>query len=184
MSSGHLAFFPVRENLSSDGSRGLGDNERRAPPHSAVAALVVTHTCRAQGFGSDPGVRRPWPGGFVYAGEVGFPAVPDPIRGVPLSSQTRGLQARIRGSRKRSLPRGPIREARWRGTEGTGPILTAASLSHSPARRPAHLGRFSGSARFSLAHPIRRTLDDARPSRPSPSLRCRSRGGQARAWPE
>jgi hypothetical protein len=100
------------------------------------------------------------------AGEVGFPAVPDPIRGVPLSSQTRGLQARIRGSRKRSLPRGPIREARWRGTEGTGPILTAASLSHSPVRRPAHLGRLSGSARFSLAHPIRRTLDDARPSPP------------------
>src|SRR5271154_6137990 len=78
------------------------------------------------------------------AGEDGFPAVADPIRGVPLSAQTKGLQARIRGSRKRSLPRGQMREARWRGTEGTGPILTAASCSHSPARRPAHLGRRPG----------------------------------------
>src|SRR5271154_6855362 len=87
-----------------------------------------------------------------------FPPIPEPIRGVPLSSQTKGLQTRIRWSSKHSVPKFPMREARWRGTEGTGPILMAASCSHSPGRRPVHLGRFSGSARFSLAHPIRRTL--------------------------
>src|SRR5271163_913891 len=47
---------------------------------------------------------------------------------------------------------------------GDGTNLEAASCSHSPCRRPAHLGGFSGSAWFSLAHPIRRTLSDARPS--------------------
>src|ERR1700688_2656548 len=35
--------------------------------------------------------------------------------------------------------------ASW-GTKGAGPILLAASCSHSPARHPAHLGWFQGSA--------------------------------------
>ena len=63
------------------------------------------------------------------------------------AAEAEGLHARIRGSSWNSRPICLIREARRRGTEGTGPILAAASFSHSPARRPAHLGGFSGSVR-------------------------------------
>jgi hypothetical protein len=63
------------------------------------------------------------------------------------AAEAEGLHARIRGSSWNSRPICLIREARRRGTEGTGPILAAASFSHGPARRPAHLGGFSGSVR-------------------------------------
>src|SRR5271156_2843889 len=181
-SAAEIAGTSSRRSIRLARRRNRGLALLTSPAFPRRFGWMWANTRRTSSRGAAPARAAPWPGAVLAAGEDGFPAVPDPIRGVPLSAQTKGLQARIRGSRKRSLPRGQMREARWRGTEGTGPILTAASCSHSPARRPAHLGRLSGSAWFSLAHPIRRTLDDARPSRPSPSLRCRSRGGQARAF--
>ena len=72
-------------------------------------------------------------------------------------ARAEGLHARIRGNSKNSRPICLIREARRAGTEGTGPILAAAFCSHSPVRRPAHLGGFSGSVWISFPCLIQKT---------------------------
>ena len=78
-------------------------------------------------------------------------------------AQAEGLHTRIRRSSGNSQPSCLIREARRPGTEGAGPILTAASFSHSPARRPAHLGRFSGSGSIFSPRLVHETLNRRKP---------------------
>ena len=92
---------------------------------------------------------RAW-GAFSFGRGLDFPPFLIRSEASLYEAQAEGLHARIRRSSLNSQPICLIREARRRGTEGTGPILTAASCSHSPARRPAHLGGFSGSVGISF----------------------------------
>src|SRR5271154_6184750 len=115
--------------------------------------------------------RRPASGAFSFGRGLDFPPFLIRSEASLYEAEAEGLHARIRGSWN-SRPICLIREARRRGTEGTGPILTAASFSHSPARRPAHLGRFSGSGLIFSPRLIHETLNRAKPGfAPSASSR-------------
>src|SRR6202167_6194997 len=122
--------------------------------------------------------RRPASGAFSFGRGLEFPPFLIRSEASLYEAQAEGLHARIRRSSLNSQPLCPIREARRRGTEGTGPILTAASCSQSPVRRPAHLGGFSGSVRVSFPCLIHQTLNRASRLALAPSA---SRVGQARA---
>src|SRR5271154_4468777 len=122
--------------------------------------------------------RRPASGAFSFGRGLDFPPFLIRSEASLHEAEAEGLHARIRRSSGNSQPICLIREARRRGTEGTGPILTAACCSHSPARRPAHLGGFSGSVWVSFPCLIHETLNRA--SRPALAASA-SRGGQPRA---
>jgi len=78
---------------------------------AAAAAFIVLDTsaapkARPSAAGSDlPAFAA---GKLLRSGGVRLSAVPDPIRGVPLSAQADGLHARIRGSCRNSRPSCPI----------------------------------------------------------------------------
>src|ERR1700677_4690251 len=105
--------------------------------------------------------RRPASGAFSFGRGLDFP--PSLIRSEAslYEAQAEGLHALIRRSPGNSQPLCLIREARRPGTEGAGPILATACCSHSPARRPAHLGGFSGSVWISFPCLIHETLNRA-----------------------
>ncbi len=99
------------------------------------------------------------PGAFSFGRGLNFPPFLIRSEASLYEAQAEGLHARIRRSSGNSQPSCLIREARRPGTEGAGPILTAASFSHSPARRPAHLGRFSGSGSIFFPCLVHETLN-------------------------
>jgi len=105
--------------------------------------------------------RRPASGAFSFGRGLDFPPFLIRSEASLYEAQAEGLHARIRRSSGNSQPLCLIREARRPGTEGAGPILAAACCSHSPARRPAHLGGFSGSVWISFPCLIHETLNRA-----------------------
>ena len=158
---GGASRIPAREDLRCR----RHETAPRARRFGSARSGPGTHALDRRGGGvRRPGpsgrARRPGLGRFCVRARFGFPAVPDRSEASLREAEAEGLHARIRGSWN-SRPIGLIREARRRGTEGTGPILTAASCSHSPARRPAHLGGFSGSVGVSFPGLIHETLNRA-----------------------
>ena len=132
-----------------DGSRsGPG----RTPPIAAAAAFDVLVL---------PGAPKTGLGAFSFGLGLDFPPFLIRSEASLYEAQAEGLHARIRRSSGNSQPLCLIREARRPGTEGAGPILAAACCSHSPARRPAHLGGFSGSVWISFPCLIHETLNRA-----------------------
>src|SRR5271154_6714017 len=121
--------------------------------------------------------RRPASGAFSFGRGLDFPPFLIRSEASLYEAQAEGLHARIRRSSGNSQPLCLIREARRPGTEGAGPILAAACCSHSPARRPAHLGGFSGSVWISFPCLIHETLNRASHRALAPA----SRVGQAHA---
>lgn len=105
--------------------------------------------------------QRPASGAFSFGRGLDFPPFLIRSEASLYEAQAEGLHARIRRSSGNSQPLCLIREARRPGTEGAGPILAAACCSHSPARRPAHLGGFSGSVWISFPCLIHETLNRA-----------------------
>src|SRR3984957_6835786 len=124
----------------------------RTPPIAAAAAFDVLVL---------PARRRPASGAFSFGRGLDFRPFLSRSEGSLYEAQAEGLHARIRRSYGNSQPLCLIREARRPGTEGAGPILAAACCSHSPARRPAHLGGFSGSVWISFPCLIHETLNRA-----------------------
>jgi hypothetical protein len=143
---------------------GVGGGERRSGSAGEAAAGVFDR--------EDARVRRvhgsgPRPGRRVRAGGVGPQTGSEPGRArAPQAGFSRGRAKRdvgqvrskaapLRSGRARpasSYPaalagRAPDHDALFAGAEwgakGAGPILTAAYCSRSPARHPAHLGRFA-----------------------------------------
>ena len=142
----------MRQLLVRVGSDRPGQDPGRTPSIAAAAAFDVLVLLGA------PEDRAS--GAFAFGRGLDFPPFLIRSEASLHEAEAEGLHARIRGSWN-SRPIGLIREARRRGTEGTGPILTAASCSHSPARRPAHLGGFSGSVGISFPGLIHQTLNRA-----------------------
>jgi len=108
---------------------------------AAAAAFVLLDALAAPKARSSARPARPdcAAGRLIRSGGLGLSAVPDPIRGVPLSAQAEGLHARIRRSCGNSRPQCPIREARGPGTEGTGPISRRriSAIARAATRPPS-----------------------------------------------
>src|ERR1700722_17484846 len=131
---------------------GGGQDPGHTPPIAAAAAFDVLVL---------PGAPKTGLGRVSFGRGLDFPPFLIRSEASLYEAQAEGLHARIRRSSGNSQPLCLIREARRPGTEGAGPILAAACCSHSPARRPAHLGGFSGSVWISFPCLIHETLNRA-----------------------